>query len=59
LVHQSEQAVETRKEILPEQRDLVMARLQEMRKTLDLLNYKIELYAKAILPGKEMVQIEE
>jgi hypothetical protein len=59
LVHQSEQAVETRKVILPEQRDLVMACLQKMQKMLDLLNYKIEVYAKAILPGKEMVQTEE
>ena len=49
-----------RKEVLIEQRDRVAARLAEMQKTLDRLNYKIEVYEKALLKKeKEMIQVEE
>jgi len=60
LVQQGDKTIEARKEILIEQRDLVAARLEEMQKTLDLINHKIEVYEKAILTKeKEIVQIEE
>jgi DNA-binding transcriptional MerR regulator len=60
LVQQGDKTIEARKEILIEQRDLVAARLEEMQKTLDLLNHKIEVYEKAILKKeKEILQIEE
>lgn len=60
LVQQGDATIEARKEILIEQRDLVAARLQEMQKTLDRLNYKIEVYEKALLKKeKEMIQVEE
>jgi MerR family transcriptional regulator, aldehyde-responsive regulator len=60
LIQQGDSTIESRKEILVDQRNLLIARLAEMQKTLDLLNYKIEVYEKAIL-GKEqeMVQAEE
>ena len=57
LVQQGDRTIEARKEILKEQRDLVVARIQEMQKTLALLDHKIEVYEKAILTKeKEMVQ---
>jgi len=60
LVQQGDDTIETRKEILRDQRDLVAARIQEMQKTLDLLNHKIEVYEKAILTKeKQIVQPEE
>jgi len=60
LVQQGDTTIEARKEILIEQRDLVAARMEEMQKTLDLLNHKIDVYEKAILKKeKEMLQIEE
>jgi DNA-binding transcriptional MerR regulator len=60
LVQQGDKTIAARKEILIEQRDLVAARMQEMQKTLDRLNYKIEVYEKAILKKeKEMLHIEE
>lgn len=60
LVQQGDKTIETRKEILKEQRDLVAARLAEMQKTLDLLDHKIEVYEKAVLKKeKEMIQAEE
>jgi DNA-binding transcriptional MerR regulator len=60
LVQQGDQTIEARKEILIEQRNLVAAKLEEMQKTLNRLNYKIEVYEKALL-GKEkkMLQIKE
>ncbi|HEX2997681.1 MAG TPA: MerR family transcriptional regulator [Anaerolineales bacterium] len=60
LVQQGDSTIEARKEILIEQRDLVAARLEEMQKTLDRLNYKIEVYEKALLKKEqEMIQVEE
>ena len=60
LVQQGDKTIEARKEILIEQRDLLAARMEEMQKTLDLLNHKVEVYEKAILKKeKEMLQIEE
>ena len=60
LVRQGDQTSETRKEILVEQRAQLAAKMEEMQKTLDLLDYKIEVYEKALLKKeKEIVQIEE
>jgi DNA-binding transcriptional MerR regulator len=60
LIQQGDTTIEARKEILVEQRDLVAARLEEMQKTLNLLNHKIEVYEQAILKKeKEMLHIEE
>lgn len=60
LIQQGDSTIEARKEILVEQRDLIAARMQEMQKTLDLINYKIDVYENAILKKeKEMLPIEE
>ena len=60
LVQQGDKTIEARKEILKVQRELLLARMKEMQKTLDLLNHKVEVYEKAILKKeKEMLQIEE
>ncbi len=60
LVQQGDKTIEARKEILIEQRELLVDRMNEMQKTLDILNHKIEVYEKAVLKKeKEMVQAEE
>ena len=60
LVQQGDKTIDARKDILIEQRDLVAARLEEMQKTLELLNHKIEVYEQAILKKeKAIVQAEE
>jgi DNA-binding transcriptional MerR regulator len=60
LVQQGDKTIETRKEILKEQREHLVARMQEMQKTLDILNHKIEVYENAVLTKeKEIVQTEE
>jgi DNA-binding transcriptional MerR regulator len=60
LVQQGDQTIEARKEILMEQRVLLVARMKQMQKTLDILNHKIEVYEKTVLKNeKEMIEIEE
>jgi DNA-binding transcriptional MerR regulator len=59
LVQQGDQTIEARKEILMEQRKQLMARMKEMQKTLDLLDYKIKFYENAVLKKeKEMIPME-
>jgi DNA-binding transcriptional MerR regulator len=60
LIQQGDKTIEARKEILKEQRELLAARIAEMQKTLDLLDYKIEVYENAVLKKeKEIIQIED
>jgi DNA-binding transcriptional MerR regulator len=60
LVQQGDRTIEARKEILKEQRELLASRMQEMQKTLDILDHKIKVYEKAVLKKeKEMIQTEE
>ncbi len=60
LVQQGDQTIEARKEILMEQRVLLVARMKQMQKTLDILDHKIEVYEKAVLKKeKEIAQTEE
>jgi DNA-binding transcriptional MerR regulator len=49
LVQQGDQTIERRKNILKEQRERLIARMREMQKTLDVINYKIEVYENAVL----------
>ncbi|HJS17369.1 MAG TPA: MerR family transcriptional regulator [Anaerolineales bacterium] len=60
LVQQGDQTIEARKEILIEQRQLLLTKMKEMQKTLDILDHKIEVYEKAVLTKeKEIVQAED
>ena len=60
LVQQGDRTIEARKEILKEQRDQLVARMKEMQKTLDMLDYKISVYENAVLEKeKELIQLEE
>ena len=60
LVQQGDKTIEARKEILKEQRELLIARMKEMQKTLDILDHKIEVYENAVLKKeKQMIPMEE
>jgi DNA-binding transcriptional MerR regulator len=60
LVQQGDQTIPDRKEILKEQRRQLAARMKEMQETLELLDYKIEVYENAVLKReKEIIQMEE
>ncbi len=52
LVQQGDATIPARKAILTEQRGLLLTKMHEMQQTLDLLNYKIEVYDSKLL-GKE------
>lgn len=59
LSERGDQTIEARKEILKEQRKLLATRIAEMQKTLDLLDYKINMYENAVLKTeKEIIPIE-
>ena len=59
LVQQGDKAIEARKAILKEQRELLVARMKERQRTLDILDHKIEVYEKAVLKKeKEMIEME-
>ena len=60
LVQKGDKTIETRREILIEQRELLVARMSEMQKTLDILDHKIEVYENAVLKKeKQMIPIVE
>ena len=60
LVQQGDNTIETRKEILKEQRGLLLVKMKELQKTLDVLDHKIEVYENAVLKKEQViVQAEE
>ena len=60
LIQQGDSTIEARKEILKEQRELLVSKMKEMQKTLDLLDHKIEVYENAVLKKeKQMIPMEE
>ncbi len=60
LVQQGDATIGDRKEILKHQREQLAARMEEMQKTLDLLDHKIKVYEKALLKREqEIVDIDE
>ena len=50
LFGQGDATVEARKELLTKQRNQLIARMEDMGKTLERLNYKIERYEQTIIP---------
>ena len=60
LVMQGDKTTAARKEILKEQREILVARMNEMQKTLEILDYKISIYEGALLTKEqEMVEKDE
>lgn len=59
LVEQGDSTIDVRKKILIEQRDRITTKFEEMQETLDLLNYKIDVYEKALLKAeKEWIALD-
>ena len=60
LVQQGDQTIEARKEILNEHREQLVAKMEEIQKTLDLVDYKIKVYENALLKReREIIQLED
>jgi DNA-binding transcriptional MerR regulator len=55
LVQQGDETMEDRKAILVEQRAEIKARMAELQKTLDLLDYKISFYENAVLKAENAI----
>jgi len=49
LFQQGDETTEARKELLTEQRKQLLARMEDMKKTLERLDYKIERYEKSVV----------
>lgn len=60
LFQQGDATVEARKELLIEQRKQLISRMEDMQKTLERLNYKIERYEHAVVPAEnELKKIDD
>ena len=59
LVQQGDSTIEARKDILKEQREQLIARMEEMKKTLDILDYKIRVYEGNILETEKKIKVME
>ena len=55
LVQQGDETMEDRKAILVEQRAKIVAQMDELQKTLDLLDYKIGYYENAVLKAENAI----
>lgn len=49
LFQQGDETVVERKELLIEQRNVIIARMEDMKKTLERLNFKIERYEHTVV----------
>jgi DNA-binding transcriptional MerR regulator len=58
LFRQGNSTAEMRKHILLRERDRIAAQLDEMQRTLDRLNVKIERYEKDIIPVEKELVVE-
>lgn len=60
LFRQGEETIAARKNILIEQRNQLAAKMEDLKKTIDKLDYKIEVYENAILKKeKELMNMED
>ena len=60
LVQQGDCTIDSRKDILKKQREQLVAKMEEIQKTLDLVDYKIEVYENVLLKKeKEIIQTED
>ena len=59
LFQQGDATIEARKELLTEQRNQLIARIEDMQKTLERLNYKIERYEQAVIPRENELKKSE
>jgi DNA-binding transcriptional MerR regulator len=49
LVREGDETIEKRKKIIADERDKLLLKKAELDKTLNLLDYKIDVYEKALL----------
>jgi len=52
LLQQGDKTIEARKQILIEQREKLLSRIEEMERALERLNFKIEEYETKLIPAE-------
>ena len=55
LFQRGYEPIDARKQLLKEQRALLAQKMEDMRKTLERLDYKIEMYENGIIAKKEQL----
>lgn len=59
LFQQGDATIKTRKELLTEQRKQLIAKMEDMKKTLERLNYKIESYEQSVVEKEKELKRSE
>lgn len=59
LFQQGDATIEARKQILIEQREQLLSRIEEMQKALERLNFKIEEYETKVVPAENKLKRSE
>ncbi|MDR3544051.1 MAG: MerR family transcriptional regulator [Desulfosporosinus sp.] len=60
LFQQGEETIEARKELFIEQRQQLVTRMEDMKKTLERLDYKIAAYEQVVVEKeKELTRLED
>ena len=59
LFQQGDETIEARKELLIEQRKLLMGKMEDMKKTLERLDYKIERYEQSVVKKEKELRSPE
>ena len=60
LVQQGNQTIELRKDILKTHREQFINKIKELQETLDLINYKIQVYEETVLKREvDIIQVED
>lgn len=55
LFQQGDATLQKRKQLLIEQRNHLIAKIEDMQRTLERLNYKIDQYEKAVIPAEKIL----
>ncbi|MFZ5627258.1 MAG: MerR family transcriptional regulator [Bacillota bacterium] len=56
LLQQGDETIESRKQILIEQREKLLSRIEEMKRALERLNFKIEEYETKLIPAENKLK---
>lgn len=59
LFQQGDETIDARKELLTEQRKQLVEKMEDMKKTIDRLDYKIERYDQGIITKEKDLRIPE
>ncbi|GAB6172988.1 MerR family transcriptional regulator [Paradesulfitobacterium aromaticivorans] len=59
LFQQGDETIEVRKELFIEQRKQLIARMEDMKKTLERLDYKIAVYEQAVVEKEKALKRSE